>query len=493
MTNPQQTTPPLLQNRYRVSARLGENRLAIVYHATDERLNRAVLIHLLRPELQTNEQLRRRFADEAQGLARRTHPALLDVYDSGEVGSRPFMITEEPIGKPLNESLPLPLTDAITILRQVVGAVATTISTQTPTPPLSSRSIIVTATGRAVIVEPWWLSPAELRDELAAYRAPERALGGPPDERSTVYALGVLGYELTSGQRPNPAEAMPTIYNAVNGFLPSLAAALTLATARDLATRTASVQALARDLAAVESVAESPTKQLVRPVPALRESVREVRRNVTQRRSQPLAPPPDVAPSASAAPAWNVPPPRPMMPPSNYVPPAPAEPQVSPADMRREVQREVKREARRRGCLHFLQRRVISLVLLVGLVFGCYWGVRYGYDWTTDGRGKGWLCSYIPTWACDFVPGPIVARGETPSGPVAYTTTLASVNIRSSPALNENNVIAALPEGTRVVAPNPDNQVTTEGVTWLRVEVDFKGRQINGWVSRDLLQQEGTP
>ena len=91
MTNPPSpSTPPLLQDRYRVTTRLGENRLAIVYRATDERLNRSVLIHLLRPDLQTNEQLRRRFTDEAQGLARRAHPALLRSLGGTQIEARPW-------------------------------------------------------------------------------------------------------------------------------------------------------------------------------------------------------------------------------------------------------------------------------------------------------------------------------------------------------------------------------------------------------------------
>ena len=492
MTNPPSpSTPPLLQDRYRVTTRLGENRLAIVYRATDERLNRSVLIHLLRPDLQTNEQLRRRFTDEAQGLARRAHPALLDVYDSGEVAGRPFMITEEPLGKPVSESLPLAVPEAISVLRQVVGGVATTLATQTPTPPLSSRSVILTDTGRAVLVEPWWLNSQELRDELAAYRAPERQQGGPPDERSHVYALGILGYELFTGQRPRPGQALPSVYDAVNGFVPSLSAALTLATARDLDTRTLSVQALARDLAAVESVAESPTKPLVRPVPALRDSVREARRTITQRRSQPLAPPPPAAaPSAGAAPAWNVAPPRPQMPPPQYSP-APAAPAPSADDMRRDIRREVRREARRRGCLSFLRRRVVGLILLAAFVGGCYWGVRYGYNWFTSGQAKTWACGYIPPWGCDLLPG-AGGAGAQASGPRNYRTLPVKLNVRSTAAVAEN-VIAELPAGTLVVAPNPDNQVTTEGVTWIRVQVDFEGRQINGWVSLDLLQQEGSP
>lgn len=503
MTNPSaQTTPPLLHNRYRITARLGENRLAIIYRATDERLARSVLVHLLRPDLQNNEPLRRRFADEAQGLARRTHPALLEVYDSGDVAGRPYMITEEAVGRPLQDMLPLPLAQAVQILRQVVGGVATTISTQTPTPPLSSRTIILTDAGRAVLVEPWWMNANELRDDLLHYRAPERAQGGPPDERSMVYAIGILGYELIGGKRPivggNAADnqrdsaQLPSVYDLLNGFVPSLSAALTLATTRDLETRTATVQALARDLAAVESVVEAPTKQLVRPVPALRDSMRDARRSITQRRTQPVAPPPSVAPSASAAPVWNVPPPRPVMPPQRSAPPAqpPAQPALSRDDLRQELRREIRRDARRRGCLRFIGKRVFGLIILAALLGGCFWGFTFGKRWLTEGDAKAWACSWLPSWGCNLLPGPGTLAGSVKRGPTSFTTIQPVTNVRSSPLLDNTgaNVLAQLPQGTSVLAPSPDEITEADGIQWVRIEVDFEGRRVTGWVSVALLQ-----
>jgi hypothetical protein len=488
----------------------------MVYRATDERLARTVLVHLLRPDLQDNAPLRQRFADEAQGLARRTHPALLEVFDSGDIAGRPYMITEEAVGRSLLEALPLRLEQAIQILRQVVGGVATTIATQTPTPPISSQTIILTETGRAVIIEPWWINANELREDLAFYRAPERAQGGPPDERSTVYALGILGYELVGGARPisgaNAAElqrkhlqqTLPSVYDLLNGFVPSLAAALTLATARDLDTRTATVQAFARDLAAVEAAAEAPTKQMIRPVPALRDSMREARRTITQRRTQPVAPPlPSAAPSAaSAAPVWNAPPPRPVIPPRQAAPPPaqaapPAQAGLSRDDLRQELRREIRREARRSGCLKFFGRNIILLTILALLAGGCFWGFTFGKRWLTEGAAKTWACSWLPPFGCNLIPGPGGAGGAgviTKRGPTTFITQTTS-NVRSSPVLDlaEGNVLARLPQGTRVVAPSPDDITAADGVNWVRIEVDFESRRVKGWVAVDLLQEEVSP
>ena len=491
MSNPPNApTNPLLHNRYRIQARLGENRLALVFRAHDERLNRSVLVHLLRPELMQNPQLKQRFADEAQGLAKRTHPALLEVFDNGDLAGRPYMITEDVQGQLLAEMLPVGLNRAIQMLRQVVGGVATTISTNTPTPPISSRSIIVTKGGRAVLIEPWWLSGEDLRRETLPYRAPERAQGGAPDERGTVFSLGILGYEMIGGKRMtlddlnnvNSDSKLPVIYSMLNGFVPSLAAALTLATIRDVDTRTATVAAFARDLAAVESAADSPTKQIVRPVPAMRDSVKEVRRSITQRRSQPMPQlPPQQAPSAAAAnPVMQAPPPRPVMPPVQQYQPHAQQPALSKEDLRQELRREIRREARRRGCISFIWRKGTALVIVGLLVLSCFWGLSFGRNWLMNGGAKTWACSWLPQWGCNFLPGSTIATFTLANDTPVYQN--ADVN---------SQVIETLPANTRVTVRNPNTNITTNG--WAKIEVNnFEGRNVNGWIDAVNLQKSTT-
>ncbi|HWQ11942.1 MAG TPA: protein kinase, partial [Roseiflexaceae bacterium] len=118
------TSSPVLHGRYRIEEQLGAWRLAVVYRAYDERLQRPVLVHLFRRDLLGQEPLRQRFVQEAQNSARRSHPSLLDVFDSGEVGGRPFMITEYVSGRTLREIGALSLEEALLYFRQVVGAVA---------------------------------------------------------------------------------------------------------------------------------------------------------------------------------------------------------------------------------------------------------------------------------------------------------------------------------------------------------------------------------
>src|SRR5215207_11148768 len=103
MTRATPVTIPLLHGRYRIEEQLGAGRLAVVYRAYDERLQRRVLVHLLRKELLAQEPLRQRFIREAHDGARRSYPSLLEVFDSGEIAGRPYMVTEYVAGRTLRD------------------------------------------------------------------------------------------------------------------------------------------------------------------------------------------------------------------------------------------------------------------------------------------------------------------------------------------------------------------------------------------------------
>lgn len=495
-TTPRQPNPPLLQDRYQITAKLGDTRLASVYRGLDMRLNRPILVHVLRADLQSNDTLRERFISEANDQAKRTHPALLDVFDQGQVGLRPYVITEDASGKPLAEALPLTLPEGMRIWRKIVGAVATALATQTAVPPLASRAILLSDTGIPMLLEPWWLTPDELRDEQRAYWAPERRQGAPPNEAALVYALGVLGYELLSGQRPQGDDA--SIYEQINGFAPSIEATLRMALAAQTERRIADVRALARDLAAVDSQAEAPTKSLVKPMPALRDSVREVRKSITQRRQTSEMRNPDEAPSAQAViPAREAP--RPVMPPPLRQPPPPRrepapearsekparqEPALTRDDVRKEMRRELRRENMRLGCLRSSRRLVTMLILLAVLAFGLYFGLSSARAWFTEGQAKTWACGWLPEFACGLLPGEMAAQ------PVDYLT-ISPANVRTVPVLDQTNanVIAQLPQGTRVTAPDPDDLVDSGGIQWIAVETEYENRTIKGWIARSLLEE----
>lgn len=215
MSESASTTPtPLLFGRYRVKEQIGTGRLSTVYHAEDERLQRDVMLHVLRKELVGNEQMRERFVNETNASAQRSHPALLQVFDSGEVGGRPYMVTEYVTGRSLNTVGVLSLEHALLYTRQVTGAIAACQSQGLPYPPVSSSNILLIGEGQVKLVENWLLSPEEVAFDLAHYRAPEITEGSQPQRASVVYALGLLLYELITGTRPIEGQDAATVAQA---------------------------------------------------------------------------------------------------------------------------------------------------------------------------------------------------------------------------------------------------------------------------------------
>src|SRR5215208_5266524 len=193
---------PLLHGRYRIEEQLGAGRLAVVYRAYDQRLQRQVLVHMLRKELLGQEALRQRFIQESHSNARRSHQSLLEIFDSGEIAGRPYMITEYVAGRTLRELGALSLEEALLYFRQVVGAIATCQIAGVPHPPITSNNIFLVEDGHVELVESWLTTPSAVTIDIAAYRAPERVEGGPATPASAVYALGLLLIEMLTGQRP---------------------------------------------------------------------------------------------------------------------------------------------------------------------------------------------------------------------------------------------------------------------------------------------------
>src|SRR5262245_61824765 len=229
MTHTTPTSNPILHGRYRIEEQLGVGRLAVVYRAYDARLQRRVLLHLLRKELVDQEPLRQRFVHEAHDSARRSHPSLLEVFDSGEVGGRPFMVTEYIAGRSLRELGALSLEQALLYFRQVVGAVAVCQLAGVAHPPISSNNVILVEDGHVELVESWLATPATIALDVAAYRPPERSSGSPATPAGAVYSLGLLLFEMLTGRHAIDGDDPRTVAQAhLSARIPTLSEALPL-------------------------------------------------------------------------------------------------------------------------------------------------------------------------------------------------------------------------------------------------------------------------
>lgn len=457
MTESPTVLAPLLRDRYRVEERLGTTRLAVIYRAYDERVQRRVLVALFRGDLAAQESLRRRFLAEAQVGVRRLHPSLLEVYDTGDIAGRPFLVMEAVSGRTLRDVGPLTVEVALRAFRQVVGAVAACQAAGAPHPPISSANIVLVDEGLVKLVENWWMTRSEVSADLAYYRAPECVAGHPPTGTSVVYSLGLLLIEMLTGSRtgldPQPApqahqDALPTL-GAMHPhiLMPSLARMIMRATNPDPSRRFPSVSDLLQALDEVRSVMNRDTDRLA-PYPSLsaaasdrsKESSPDHRRHSVAHDSSPSDPPLSMT-----------------------------------------AQHRMQKESRRSP---FVLIAMVALFVLVGS--GAYLLTSLAIEGLANirlPRPQVTLPEWItlPDWLTGVVPG---------SGEV-LTVTIGDVeglNLREAPGL-KTRVIALLPNGTRVRKLEGPRNV--DGVPWVRVRGEINGQPVEGWVSQLYVRSEG--
>jgi eukaryotic-like serine/threonine-protein kinase len=485
------TTPPLLHGRYRILARLGESRLATVYHAEDQRLKRTVIVHLLRAELVQQPNLRSRFEEEAQRGAQRSHPGLLDVYDTGDVGGRPYMVTEDIAGRSLAEAGVISASEALSAVRTIVSAVAMAQTQGVPHPPISSANVWLLTGGRTVLVENWKLPPSQVPLDLAPYRAPERASGGPPSPTTTVYALGVLAWEAFVGRRPfsgatpeaiaqqqRQAELPPISQARPTLLSPELDRIIAQAVAADPGMRYPSPIDFGRALDHYSDASSAQTGRLAAAPyawndPTTINQQRSSRLRLPRRRSQ-TAPAPVIAP----------PPPPPVIaepPPQTRTVVRPA--QIDQRSLDKQIQKQVRREVRRQSCQRALIKRSLQLILVFLLLYGGFLGVRYAADYAT-GRiqqidvGE-WISAQLPD-PSQLIPGWL----RDPGSVVTSYRIVQRTNLRQNPGATEDNPpIQVLEPGARVQQVGiPQADPLGGPYEWIPV-ITLDSRPTRGWIA----------
>lgn len=445
--------------RYCVEASLGQNRLASVYQALDERLQRKVLVHLLRKDLLDNPTLRQRFLAESQASARRSHPALLEAYDRGEVNERPFLVTEFVDGRALRQLVPLLPEEALLYLRQITGAIQVCQELGLPHPPISSSNMILSEPGRVRFVENWQLSPEVVLVDLAHYRPPERAQGAPPSPSGTVYALGTLLVELLSGSRPFTGTTVQDIARAQREHrLPSLGAlrpaicAPTLEALIEKATATLPEQ---RHVHAGE---------LGQALDALREQLHASTQPLS------LSPRRRTTPAASRLPATA---------------PAPRQPHARPARPPQPYAGSPRPQPWRGAVSVWL----VLTLMLVAVVGSGWWLAEQISGWIEGGRAPEIGLPSLPatTWRDEARERlPEWLRWMVPEPRRMLIVNANGLNLRPEPGTG-NTPLAELPNGTRVVLLEGPVMLD-DGSQWARVRAEPAG--LDGWVNLAFLKSE---
>lgn len=237
----------LLAGRYELIEKIGEGGMAIVYKGKDRLLNRYVAIKILRPEYVKDEKFITNFIRESQAAAGLTHPNIVGVYDVGHEGNIHYIVMELIEGKALSDIIKergkLDYKDAINITKQVASALSLAHKNQIVHRDVKPHNIMITTQGVAKLAD-FGIAKAVSASTLVGdnnkvigsvhYFSPEQARGAYVDDRSDIYSLGIVLYEMLSGKVPfdgdNPVsialmhinDPIPPIGKLVSGLPPQL-------------------------------------------------------------------------------------------------------------------------------------------------------------------------------------------------------------------------------------------------------------------------------
>ena len=214
----------LLGNRYEIIEKIGSGGMATVYKAKCHVLNRYVAIKILRDEFTTDEEFIKRFEVEAQSAASITHPNIVSVYDVGADGNLYYIVMELIKGKTLKEIIveekgPLPWKWSVNIATQIASALEIAHKNHIIHRDIKPHNIIITGDGVAKVTD-FGIAKAVSNSTITAfgttigsvhYFSPEHARGGYTDEKSDLYSLGVVMYEMLTGKVPFDADTAVSV------------------------------------------------------------------------------------------------------------------------------------------------------------------------------------------------------------------------------------------------------------------------------------------
>ncbi len=205
------------RNRYEVSELLGEGSTATVYKALDRRLGRDVALKMLLPHVR--DTVRKRFFQEATAVAQLNHPNIMAIYDIDEESGMNFLVVEYVEGNSLTDYIPCTPEKVVDIGRQIAQALHYAHERHIIHRDVKPANIKVTSSGLVKIMDLGLALPRDAKRVTTdgmiigtpAYLSPEQAQGLPLDFRTDIYSLGVVLYEMATGQLPFMSDDIPTL------------------------------------------------------------------------------------------------------------------------------------------------------------------------------------------------------------------------------------------------------------------------------------------
>jgi tRNA A-37 threonylcarbamoyl transferase component Bud32 len=225
----------VLSGRYRLEAKLGSGGMSTVYLARDQTLDRSVAVKVMHREMSEQPEQLERFRQEARAVAKLSHPNVVSVIDAGEDGGYPYIVFEYVEGETLKQRISrigaLDTQEAIAYAIEVARGLTVAHARKMVHRDIKPQNILIDHEGRAKLTD-FGISRQLEQDGMTAtgrvlgttdYVAPEQAMGKGSDQRSDIYSLGVVLYEMLVGQVPFEADSQVGVaMKHVNEELPDV-------------------------------------------------------------------------------------------------------------------------------------------------------------------------------------------------------------------------------------------------------------------------------
>ncbi|HEY1275093.1 MAG TPA: protein kinase [Thermoleophilaceae bacterium] len=262
----------LIGARFRLDEKIGSGGMSTVYRAFDPTLERWVAIKMMHRDISTDPDQLERFRREARAVAQLNHPNVVTVIDAGEDEGTPFIVFEFVEGETLKERIKrmgrLPVTEAVAYATEIGRALSCAHSHRLVHRDVKPQNVLIDLDGRAKVTDFGIARSLEMQGLTATgrvlgttdYVSPEQALGHDVTEQSDIYSLGVVLYEMLTGEVPFQADTQVAVaMKHVRDPLPdvqvrrpeisaALASIVERATAKETQNRYATVDDMVHDL-----------------------------------------------------------------------------------------------------------------------------------------------------------------------------------------------------------------------------------------------------